>query len=247
VVTRLLILGIVLDAVGIAGSVRSLRFLDDLSWEGEWVDPSDCGDVLVRGIDLLQTVLAVASTISLLIWLHRAHLNLIVGRLQQLTYTPGGAVLSFFIPIVHLVRPFYVMKEIWSGSAHLSSGDPARSWREAKTSPVIACWWLFFLGTPALGRVAGGQLKRAKELADFVTGIRLSMFSSVMAVINGVLTIVLVHQITTMQEHARRRSTESATSEPFAVEGGGIANPQRGTGSPHGDEAQSRGNHAPRS
>jgi hypothetical protein len=200
-----------LIAIGVANildtalSAWFLNFLGQVSSGQESTSTGEHIDSLQVVMGRIQYPLSGACGIAFLMWLHRAHLNLIIGRLRGLTYTPAQAVWGYIVPLVNLVRPLRAMKELWAGSAYLASGDRARSWKETTSSPVIAWWWLFFLASRVLGRGCAYQLRHAIDVDQFVTVTWFGILADATDIVAAVLATVLVHRVTRMQEEARVR------------------------------------------
>jgi heme/copper-type cytochrome/quinol oxidase subunit 2 len=97
---------------------------------------------------LLATIVAFA------MWTHRAARNLPALGARGLKYTPGWAVGWFFIPLAHLVMPYFVASEIWRES------DPAQKHLDGQggkaASPLVAGWWIAYVVHVYLPVVMGG-------------------------------------------------------------------------------------------
>src|SRR5262245_34979065 len=67
-------------------------------------------------LDGIHMLLWIAATIVFLVWVHRMIANLPALGSMSCRFTPAGAVWSYFIPIVNLVRGHQVMATIWTES-----------------------------------------------------------------------------------------------------------------------------------
>ncbi len=111
-------------------------------------------DAFIRGGSRVQLAVLVLSAIVFLFWLYRANQNLSAFRLEPLQYSPALAVGSFFIPILNLALPFFVMREIWQAS------DPALPpfgpglYTSAPVSPWVPAWWGMFLARGVIAWLA---------------------------------------------------------------------------------------------
>ncbi|HLV79922.1 MAG TPA: DUF4328 domain-containing protein [Chthonomonadaceae bacterium] len=72
-------------------------------------------------------------------WIYRADRRLHALEVKFLKYTPGWAVGYFFIPILNLLCPYYVVSELWRAS------DPEDrqgiGWRAQKAPRLLRAWW----------------------------------------------------------------------------------------------------------
>jgi hypothetical protein len=104
------------------------------------------------GLGLIVAILAGAVFFG--IWLHRAVRNLRgLGR-AGMTYTPGGSVVSFYIPFVNFVRPHRALTELWRASEPGAEADGAGWSAYGATTPLISVWWGFWLTSQILGNVS---------------------------------------------------------------------------------------------
>jgi len=91
---------------------------------------------------IFDLLIYIATVVFFLIWLYRAYDNLrAFDPWSRLSYSPGFAVGSFFIPFANLFVPYRAVKELWQKSrgpedALLSEPSPPAS---------FPLWWLFWL------------------------------------------------------------------------------------------------------
>ncbi len=90
----------------------------------------------------IQSLVSDACLIVLMVWLYRADKNLRAFGVEKLDYTPGWAVGWWFVPVLNLVRPYQVMREIWLASNPDFVGDRHDQWRKGPTGKFILIWWL---------------------------------------------------------------------------------------------------------
>src|SRR5262249_10205754 len=68
------------------------------------------------GLEIFDLLLFIAATVVFLTWVHRSIANLPALGSMSCRFTPSGAVWSYFIPFVNLVRGHQVMATIWTES-----------------------------------------------------------------------------------------------------------------------------------
>ena len=79
--------------------------------------------------------------VCFLVWLYRLARNLRAFGAERLKFTPGWAVIYFFIPILNLYQPYQIFTEVWQAS----SLDPAARTRAGRQSvhppALLGVWW----------------------------------------------------------------------------------------------------------
>lgn len=90
----------------------------------------------------LYTVAFCCAAVVWLIWLYRAYNNLTFLGTGQTTNTPGEAVGLWFAPVLNLVVPFRIVRELWARSSDLNAGTEPNPL--ARTE-MVSLWWSLYL------------------------------------------------------------------------------------------------------
>jgi Domain of unknown function (DUF4328) len=149
-------------------------------------------------ISTVRTIMFVFSAIIFLRWLYAAYGNLeLMGR-RYSEETPGWAIGYWFIPIVNLVKPYSIVKELWQRShdgnrrtPDAGSGAPA----------IIGIWWMLYIVAGLIERIAKSymQSEHSVEILSYVTLV--SMGSGLLVLIAGLLLIHIVNRIDLAQQN----------------------------------------------
>jgi hypothetical protein len=92
------------------------------------LDPS-----LIKALLDLQPILFLTTGISWVVWQHRLSANLWpLGR--TLGHTPD-AIGWWFVPLLDLLWPFLVMRELWKATG------PGENWKRRRLPLVVWVWW----------------------------------------------------------------------------------------------------------
>lgn len=134
----------------------------------------------------IQTGIAILTAVTFLLWFYRAYQNLFAFRPGTLSYSPGQAVGSFFIPFVNIAFPFFVMREIWQASDPTFPPYDPRPHTDAPTSLLVPAWWMLFLGRNVLGWLAllprlGGSPRTLDTLLKTAEIMRVELSVSIIA------------------------------------------------------------------
>ncbi len=133
-----------------------------------------------------------------LLWVHRAYSNLREQDLD-LTYSPGWAVGSYFVPFVNLLVPFRAMRELYNYS-HGEIPEHAHS-----TVEDVSTWWLCYLIGLALsfGLVFKGIVDAATNIV-FLTPVWMEFtmmaFSNITLIISVIMLMKVMTAITSAQQ-----------------------------------------------
>ena len=141
----------------------------------------------------ISRVAVPASTVALaaclLLWVHRTNRKLrSLGA--KMHYTPFRAVIYWMVPYKCVIAPFHIVKEIHASSRGVSV---------RKFTPLIGCWWAFWLLGNFMYLVAlmgAGQRSEGESDAQFAADW--SMWHAMpvpLYVVSGVLLACIVWQV----------------------------------------------------
>ena len=152
-------------------------------------------------VDFRQNVVGTISVITFIItgvaflkWIHRANVNARGFGAQDMRFTPGWSVGAYFVPIVNLVRPFQVMKEIWQVSSN------PMQWKSERSSPLLRGWWALWLLCGFFGQASFRMALNANSVSELGSATIISLASSLISVPLTGIAIALVKSIAAKQE-----------------------------------------------
>jgi Domain of unknown function (DUF4328) len=99
------------------------------------------------GAASLIIMLNLATNIAFLVWFRRAYFHPALPA-DRLRFRRGLVVLSWFVPILNLVRPKQIMNDIWRASDPVSPGE-ASAPRRQPVSALVHAWWALTLVSSA--------------------------------------------------------------------------------------------------
>jgi hypothetical protein len=159
--------------------------------------------LLELGLGLVYLAVYVATVVVFLMWLYRSYENLPslgVPR-NQIQYSSGWAVGSFFIPFVSLVVPYRAMRELWKKSLP--------NYRELLSDPgppaFFPLWWAAWLVSNFLNQIHFRLSWRENMTPE--ASATLGIISGLMDILSAILALMVVKEID-------RQQTDSATLIP---------------------------------
>jgi hypothetical protein len=199
-VTALLAMKIVLHAVAIAFILWCVLWVDQVVQRGE--PPSHAEGLRLRNVAMVLSVptilITLAALVALLMWTHRAYRNLPALDAQQLRYSPGWAVGYFFIPILHLFRPYQVMREIWreSDPARLPTSGESPGIRAA-SSALVGWWWAMWIALLIVAQISYflEHVSTVEQIERWWITVWMSFFLNLLLIGEMILTILMVRRI----------------------------------------------------
>ncbi|WP_057939030.1 DUF4328 domain-containing protein [Algoriphagus resistens] len=152
------------------------------------LDEADMNDsrqwIIVIGYYMFRIV----GGITFVLWFRRAYFNL-HQKLKTLEFGEGWAAGSWFVPFVNLVRPYKIMKELFTESSFwlkMKGVEGSKSQEQ-----LILPWWILWILTTVLGRIVD---KLPSETVDEL--IELTQFAigaGIVETIAGLLAFKLIN------------------------------------------------------
>ena len=134
----------------------------------------------------------IVTCIALMMWMYRANKNLTSWTTHRLDFTPGGAIGWWFCPFLNLVKPYQMMKEIFTVS---HEGFRPRS------TAVVGWWWGMWIISNIVTRIGAAMGVHGTEsptIDKLVTATWTSMLDTPFALVAGLClmwTIFCVDQV----------------------------------------------------
>lgn len=151
----------------------------------------------------MQAVAWSATAAVFLCWVHRTHTNLPALGAHPVGYTPRWAVGAFFVPLLNVIHPIHVLREIWHAS------DPARSGHEepgrGRMPALLPWWWLLVVVAVVADPFPARFLDNSAARLDLGPGMQRLVVAGLAEIAAAVLAIVIVRRITALQEEAWER------------------------------------------
>ena len=146
------------------------------------------GLVFGGALDILDSALFLATLVVFMTWVYRSIANLPALGSMSCRFTPSGAVWSFFIPFVNLVRGHQVMATIWQESQPPAFNE--HGYYLPRKTTIVNWWWALII----LIRVASWITSRTTPIdADEVRELVISgIVLNLMYMAAGALFLVMI-------------------------------------------------------
>ena len=154
---------------------------------------------------LLQLGILITGALSFLDWLYQARINLRALGVRRLRYTRGWALGAFLVPILNLVRPYQVVREVWKASDP-STSDPFE-WKRTRTPWILSLWWACFVTYVTLEMLTVGMTAAAGSETDKLQLARaVGTAADVCAAASAGLAYFIVARVTDAQRRKREQT-----------------------------------------
>lgn len=189
--------------VSIGSNYLELRLVQEPVFTPEEANANDTRQMI---IGILQLVLHISAWVFFILWFRRAYYNLhAVGR--RMEFTEGWAAGAWFVPLLNLVRPYQIMREIWVDT-QLASYD-----RVEKDTSLVGWWWAIFLINNFVSNIAGRLYRDSGTLEQIQTASTWMIVSDIIEIGALLVVIHMIRETRTMERDLYRGNREVAIED----------------------------------
>ncbi|MBE0642522.1 MAG: DUF4328 domain-containing protein [Bacteroidetes bacterium] len=98
-------------------------------------------DRWLRFADAADLLFFIYTAVVFIVFMHNAYRNIMQPVIANRRFSPGWTIGAFLIPVVNIVLPYSVMREIWQCSRALIRSHVDGHWREEERPLVLRLWW----------------------------------------------------------------------------------------------------------
>lgn len=194
-----------LDVVAIVSDLLQMHLLDRVAKGGKLSDSeASANDVRQGAIAILQTGAFLFSGVAWLSWLHRAYASLRLVGTGKSKFTPGWAVGYWFIPVINLLRPYQIVRDLWIRSDRLNADV---SVEDAPSPSLVGSWWLVYIASGVAAWVVRAGDGSGRTVDRLMNNTLWSVVLNVAAVASALLAAAVVRGI-----HLRQQRFDTATA-----------------------------------
>lgn len=139
---------------------------------------------------LAALVIQIFCIVFFILWFRRAYANL--HRLGTLypEHEDLWAGISWFIPIINLYRPYYIMKEIWVETQEAYKGEG-----KADSQVLLGVWWALFLSKNVVNNVANRLRRNVFGINGYTKSAIVNLVGDVLTIVAILVTIKIIQQM----------------------------------------------------
>ena len=152
---------------------------------------------------------------------HRASRNILATNNREQRFSPEKSVMWFFIPVMNLVKPWQVFKEMFRGSDPESSIDEQSSWKTKGSVPAIVhIWALIWIVVFAFNPITVGRIWNAvrKNMDDVILAHQRLVISDILLAVLGISAILVIVELHKRQEARHSKVGDILVTPPPPVD-----------------------------
>jgi Domain of unknown function (DUF4328) len=154
--------------------------------------------VQFEAVRTLQGLVWLATAVAFLAWIHRAYANLERLGVKDLGYAPPWAVGAFVVPLLNLIHPLRVVRELWNASDEAGTGETMS--RRGTTSPWLLSWWGLLVASVAVDPFALRPFESPERSLDLAGGTSRVVAGALLEMAAAALAVFIAARITRGQE-----------------------------------------------
>ena len=133
--------------------------------------------------------------ILFILWFRRAYNNLNLSYRANTKYAEGWAAGAWFVPFINLVRPYFIMQEIWE-----KTQEATHNLITHKSGKIIGWWWVIWIinniGTNFINRYF-----KETSVNELITSTSASFIFNFIELVALVLLIIIMKNIMVFEKN----------------------------------------------
>ena len=188
---------ILISLVAAISSMLEVKLINDMTtgnFDNSTIeDQANINDLRQQLIGIIQFSLFIITGIVFLRWIYFSNSNSRSLGASGMQFTPGWSIGYYFVPFLHIYKPYIAMKEIWK-----TSKDP-KNWEMIKTPSLFPQWWTLWIISSISANISFRLSMRAEELNELFVSSSVTLASDLVGIPLALIAIKLVGSIFDMQ------------------------------------------------
>lgn len=130
-----------------------------------------------------------------ILWFRRAYNNLNLSFKANTKYAEGWAAGAWFVPFINLVRPYFIMQEIW-----VKTQEATHNLITHKNGKIIGWWWVIWIinniGTNFINRYF-----KETDVEELITSTSASIIFNFIELVALALLIIIIKNIMVFEKN----------------------------------------------
>lgn len=174
-------------------------------------EKADTIDVMVRIVAIVSIIITIVTGILFIRWFRRAYYNLHLLK-KHLTYTEGWAAGGWFVPIMGLIIPYRIMKELFTETRSIFILKDKKT--ENLSDNMLPIWWALFILGNVLNYVAFRLANSSNDFSGFYASSIISIIANSIELVAACITVIIIRKYADAERVLRditQLTTESTT------------------------------------
>jgi hypothetical protein len=170
-------------------------------------EEATANDVRHQTIAYANIAVYIVCMLFFILWFRRAYNNLNLSQQAYTKYAEGWAAGAWFVPFLNLVRPYFIMGEIWE-----KTQEATHNLISLKSSKIVGWWWVIWIinniGTNFINRYF-----KESNVEELMTSTIASLIFSSIELIALVLLIVIMKNVMVFERNLQQSLLEDEQTE----------------------------------
>lgn len=152
-------------------------------------------DIRHQVIAYTNIVVYIVCMVLFILWFRRAYNNLNLSFKANTKYAEGWAAGAWFVPFINLVRPYFIMQEIW-----VKTQEATHNLITHKNGKIIGWWWVIWIinniGTNFINRYF-----KETNVEELITSTSASIIFNFIELVALALLIIIIKNIMVFEKN----------------------------------------------
>ncbi len=174
----------------------------------------ELNDTIGMVVGLSAVAIKIAAVVFFILWFRRAYYNLHQVQGAFPSFEEGWASGSWFVPFLNLVRPFQIMRDVWTDTFRLSKDENA----SLPGISLLGVWWGAWIVRNVVGRYSFQMARKAETAEDLIFANQSTMWSLCFDMIALVLIILIIKKLQAPEKVLYEKYHERDVSEHLILQ-----------------------------
>uniref|UniRef100_UPI003364D9F2 DUF4328 domain-containing protein n=1 Tax=Haliscomenobacter sp. TaxID=2717303 RepID=UPI003364D9F2 len=146
---------------------------------------------------IVYLIAYITSGVTFISWFRRAYYNLHT-QIYNLNYDEGWAAGAWFVPILHLFRPYQIMKELYQETENLLA-ERVENYQAHNHTALLGGWWALWIFVSLIGQFVFRYSIGADTIEELMVVSIASIISSVASIPLAFIAVEVIGRYAKME------------------------------------------------